>query len=80
MVFITPFLKSKRLEALLRQFFVLSLLVFFAGMLRPVMAAELTQLSVERGDDGRLERPLVLLEVELQQRRWIGRGHAQESA
>jgi hypothetical protein len=52
MVFITPFLKSKRLEALLRQFFVLSLLVFFAGILRPVMAAELAQLSVERGDDG----------------------------
>ncbi len=36
----------------MRQFFVLFLLVFFAGLLRPVMAAELTQLSVERGDDG----------------------------
>ncbi|MES2051295.1 MAG: DUF4390 domain-containing protein [Pseudomonadota bacterium] len=45
-------MKSKRLEALLRQFFVFLLCVVFAGVLRPATAAELTQLKVERGDDG----------------------------
>lgn len=36
----------------MRQFFVFLLCVVFAGLLRPAGAAELTQLKVERGDDG----------------------------
>ncbi len=36
----------------MRQFFLFLLCVVFAGVLRPATAAELTQLKVERGDDG----------------------------
>lgn len=36
----------------MRQFVFFLLFIVFAGVLRPVAAAELTQLKVERGDDG----------------------------
>lgn len=54
MVFITRFWKSKRPETVLRQFPVILCVLFlvFAAFVRPVVAADLTQIRVERGDDG----------------------------
>lgn len=51
-VFITPFFKSTALDAAVRRFFALvacAFLLFFSQVSR---SAELTQLSVERADDG----------------------------
>ncbi len=54
MVFITRFLKSKRPETVSRQFlvFLCALFFLFAGLTTPVSAADVTQIRVERGDDG----------------------------
>ncbi len=52
MVFITHFCRNTGPETLLRKFFVLVLIAFAAFAARPVLAAELSQLKVERGDDG----------------------------
>ena len=49
--FITHFLKSKTLDALVRRFLVICLCVL-AQINAPATAAELTQLKVERADDG----------------------------
>lgn len=52
MVFITHFCRNTGPEALLRKFLVLMLFAFAAFAAKPVLAADLTQLKVERGDDG----------------------------
>ena len=51
-VFITPFLKSTTLDVVVRRLFVLCLCVFLAHFSPLASAAELTQLKVERADDG----------------------------
>ena len=51
-VFITPFFKSTALDAAVRSFSVLWVCLFLLFFSPTTRAAELTQFSVERGDDG----------------------------
>ncbi len=52
MVFITHFLKSTKPEAALRHISALLLFVFLAATCQPALPAELTQMKVERTDEG----------------------------
>ena len=51
-VFITPFLKSAALDAVMRCLAILGLCFLMAYSVQPASAAELSQLKVERTDDG----------------------------
>ena len=51
-VFITPFLKNATLDLVVRRFCVWCLCVFLLHFGAPASATELTQLKVERAEDG----------------------------
>lgn len=51
-VFITPFLKNATLDLVVRRFCVWSLCIFLLHFGAPASATELTQLKVERAEDG----------------------------